>query len=451
MDSHTLADNEEIMETIAEISSEWLLVFDQDETLVSVTLPSVYRSRVDAETFYHLFEPEEADRFQTYLYELSRGRENRTESFRVFYQGELRHIRCEGLPLSDGIMVKARELQEEPALNQTLRQLPIPYFVVDRDKRIRTYNTLFADLLKRIEEPLESSDGELSEGFPFHETVSKLHDIVDQNNRNATVVFEKDEIRLTVHGSLMNPGEMCVFIKDETVEHRFEQLLTYKQQMESVSQIAAGVAHELRNPLSVIKGFIQLSKLSNSLNKYYSTISSEIDRMNVIIEDFLSMSRKKIDKKKVNPSELMESMLMIFRSESLLHDIDFSFAIKDSRRYLFVNDQMIRQVMLNVLRNSIEAYEGWDGEKQFTMMTAAEETRYIITLEDYGPGMPPEVLEEIEKPFFTTKDKGTGIGIPLCKRIIEEHKGTFTVESKEGEGTKITISLPLYSRNEPMV
>ncbi|PYZ98660.1 two-component sensor histidine kinase [Alteribacter lacisalsi] len=450
MDCHTLANNEEIMETIADLSSEWLLVFDRDESLISVTLPSAYRSRVNVETFYHLFEPSEADRFQMYLYELSRGRADRLETFQVVYQGQIRHITCNGIALSEGLMVKAEELEEEKGIVQTLKQLPIPYFLIDHDKRIRSSNPLFRELLKTIEEPLGESDGELVEGFPFHETISKLSDIVDENNKNATVVFEKEEIRLTVHGSLVTPDQMCVFIKDETVEHRFEQLLTYKQQMESVSQIAAGVAHELRNPLSVIKGFIQLSKLSNSLNKYYETISSEIDRMNLIIEDFLSMSRKKIDKKKVSPSELMESMLMIFRSESLLHDIDFTFAIKDSRRYLYVNDQMIRQVMLNVLRNSIEAYENWDGDKRFTMMTHVEENIYVITLEDYGPGMPAEVLEEIEKPFFTTKDKGTGIGIPLCKRIVEEHKGTFKVESALGKGTRIVITLPLYSKHEQM-
>ncbi len=449
MDCQTLIENEELMETIVELSSEWLLVFDSNYMLVFSKLPKNMKNLVDDRGFYDHFQSHEADRFQSFLYLLSKGKESRSETFQFMLNLEPITINFSGVSLSEGFLLKGKKVKdEEEQLKAMFSNTPIPCFALDTERRIRYHNTLFKDLLEIMNEPLNTSSSILNEKHSFHRTIRKLSDIVNEKNKLASIVYEKEDIRLTLYGYLMSPTVLCVYIKDETIEHRFEQLLTYKQQMESVSQIAAGVAHELRNPLSVIKGFIQLSKLSNSLNKYYETISSEIDRMNLIIEDFLSMSRKKIDKKKVLPSDLLESMLMIFRSECLLHDIDFSFAIKDSRRYLYVNDQMIRQVMLNVLRNSIEAYENIQECRKFTMLTTCEADEYVIILEDFGPGVPEHVLKEIEKPFFTTKDKGTGIGIPLCKRIVEEHMGSFTIESEVGMGTKIMIRMPLYRENE---
>ncbi|MBM7097079.1 two-component sensor histidine kinase [Bacillus sp. H-16] len=450
MDCHTLIKNEEIMETIVEMSSEWLLVFDENDTLVSLTIPSEEQGTINSKTFFTLFHEHEADRFHVFLRKLSEGKKASSDYFEMTVNNRVQLMHFEGMALSEGVLLKGKKVKEEAGdLIDVLKHIPIPSFTIDVEGRVRSCNHLFTDVLKTLDEPLNTDEPYLNDDYSFHRTISKLADIVNMENRKAAVVFEKEEIRLTIYGHLLSPTLLSVYIKDETVEHRFEQLLTYKQQMESVSQIAAGVAHELRNPLSVIKGFIQLSKLSNSLNKYYETISSEIDRMNLIIEDFLSMSRKKIDKKYVLPSDLMESMLMIFRSECLLHDIDFHFSIRNSRRYLYVNDQMIRQVLLNVLRNSIEAYEKEDKDCKFTMLTSTYGDTYSIELQDYGPGMPPDVLEEIYKPFFTTKDKGTGIGIPLCKRIIEEHKGTLDIESEPGEGTKVIITLPLYVEMEP--
>ncbi|WP_051314672.1 ATP-binding protein [Alteribacter aurantiacus] len=448
MDCHTLIKNEEIMETIVEMSSEWLLVFDENDTLVSITMPSDEQG-IDNNSFFHLFSDHEVVRFHAFLRKLSESKSTASDYFELRYKSQVFLMRFEGMSLSEGVLLKGKKVEEEAGdLLRILKDIPIPFFTMDIERRIVSHNQLFLEIIKTIDEPLSLEVPYLNQEYSFHRTISKLADIVTMDNRKATVVFEKDEVRLTIYGHLLSPTLLCVYVKDETVEHRFEQLLTYKQQMESVSQIAAGVAHELRNPLSVIKGFIQLSKLSNSLNKYYETISSEIDRMNLIIEDFLSMSRKKIDKKYILPSELIESMLMIFRSECLLHDIDFSFAIRHSKKYLYVNDQMIRQVTLNVLRNSIEAYEKEGNDRKFTMHTSVKEEHYIIELQDFGPGMPEIVLNDIYKPFFTTKDKGTGIGIPLCKRIVEEHEGSFSIESEVGQGTLVRISLPLYEEPE---
>lgn len=232
-----------------------------------------------------------------------------------------------------------------------------------------------------------------------------------------------------------------MIIYDYTIQKRFENLLTFHDQMESVSHIAAGVAHELRNPLSVIKGFLQLAKLTNSYPKYYDTILSELNRMNGIIEDFLSVSRKKTDRKLQSPYIIIKSLVEIIKSECILHNITVNFQLESTTEQVDVNEAMIKQVILNILRNSLEAYHDEKG-RQFLVKTYTSSSSYYIFLEDNGIGMSAEVLKQLGKPFFTTKEKGTGIGIPLCKKIIEEHGGTFDIASKINVGTTVKISLP---------
>src|SRR5699024_6923000 len=106
-----------------------------------------------------------------------------------------------------------------------------------------------------------------------------------------------------------------------------------------------------------IQGFIQLSNITENFSRYYDTILSEISRMNQIIEDFLSISRKKVEKKYLKPADLLESIKALIQSECLLHGINFDYKLHNNDGYLYVNESMIKQVMLNLLRNTIEAYE----------------------------------------------------------------------------------------------
>lgn len=241
----------------------------------------------------------------------------------------------------------------------------------------------------------------------------------------------------------LNNDYIFIAIQDRTYEIKHEQLLLQKMQLESVSHLAAGVAHELRNPLSVIQGFIQLSRITNNFEKYYDTILSEINRMNQIIEDFLSISRKKPEKKYLKPKDLLDSLKALIESECLLHGIDFDYKLYDNDGYLYVNESMMKQVMLNLLRNTIEAYDKDTKDRYFRLHAGKDDDKFIMLIEDNGPGMSEQVMASLGEPFYTTKETGTGIGIPICQKIIKEHDGEFFIDSKQNQGTKITIQLPL--------
>lgn len=232
-------------------------------------------------------------------------------------------------------------------------------------------------------------------------------------------------------------------IDDRACSEEFNSLLQHKQQMESVSHLAAGFAHELRNPLSVIRGFIQLSFLTKDVSKYYETIISELDRMNNIIDDFLSLSRKSPKKHVYHPHKIFESLIPLIRSECLLRNIKLDYHFEQNEKLLLLNESMIKQIILNLLRNSVEAFgEDYPKQKNFEIYGIAEENTYTVRVSDNGPGMEKSVLRQLGKPFFTTKENGTGIGLPLCRKLIEDLNGVFNIESELGNGTTISFSIP---------
>jgi signal transduction histidine kinase len=285
-----------------------------------------------------------------------------------------------------------------------------------------------------------------------HPILSHIKDMIDEirkSKSDADRYYYEEEYLYQIQGVYCEvDGSISFAVYDRSYQHQFENLLLYKKQMESVSHLAAGVAHELRNPLSVIKGFMQLASLTNDLTKFYDTVMSEINRMNDIIEDFLSVSRKSMKKVMHKPNSILKSLVYIIRSECLLHDLTFDYRYETINGFVHVNEAMIKQVILNLLRNAIEAYEGYERNRDLKLTAYSEQSFYVIEVEDQGPGMDQETLDQLGKPFFTTKEKGTGIGIPLCKKIIEDHGGQFIIKSELGKGTKITFTLPILEEAE---
>ncbi len=258
--------------------------------------------------------------------------------------------------------------------------------------------------------------------------------------------YYEDDILYQIKGMYFESDESIRFVLyDRSPQQRFENLLLYKKQMESVSHLAAGVAHELRNPLSVIQGFIQLSSVTKDFSKYYDTVLSELARMNEIIEDFLSVSRRKVHKQKQRPDLIIKSLIHIIQSECLLHNLFFEYQVDECERFSMVNESMVKQVVLNLLRNSIEACSNQKEDRYIQLEGNSKENHYEVIFRDRGPGMGQEVLEQLGRPFFTTKEKGNGIGIPLCKKIIEEHGGSFEIGSELEVGTTITFTIPFIN------
>lgn len=328
----------------------------------------------------------------------------------------------------------------------------IPFATINEQDEIIICNAAFQELFRKIDTAVLGKN--LYDVIPesiyldHFEVIEQFFENLRQEQRQNVLIFEAEQHYYSVQGFYLGKDMLHITIYDLSLEKQIEHLLTYQRQIESVSHMAASIAHELRNPLTVIKGFLQLAKLTSNYSVYYDTIMSELERMNGIIEGFLSVSRKQTVRKHLQPQNFMESIIEIIKPECILHNVTFDFEIERTAASLKVNEGMIKQVFLNLLRNSIDAFkEQGEGNFQFYIEGKVKGEQYEIIIGDNGPGMKQEVLANLGRPFITTKELGSGIGLPLCKKIIEDHGGIFDVASKINEGTRVHIILP-FSKEE---
>ncbi|UCZ54168.1 PAS domain S-box protein [Bacillus shivajii] len=238
-------------------------------------------------------------------------------------------------------------------------------------------------------------------------------------------------------------GAVLTF-RDITEKRKSEEMLHQSEKLSAVGQLAAGIAHEIRNPLTSLKGFLQLIELNSSGKKeYFDIMKSEFARIEQILNELLILSKPQTLKKEPTVIyELLYHTITLLNTQAIIKNIEIEFTSNTKEAKVLCAEHQIKQVFVNLIKNAIEAMEE-TGEIKVKLNQ--EKGFAIITVEDQGCGIPKEKLKKIGEPFFTTKEKGTGLGLMVTFQIIEEHGGEVQVDSKEGEGTKFTIRLPLYS------
>ncbi|MFT8362113.1 MAG: HAMP domain-containing sensor histidine kinase [Sporolactobacillus sp.] len=214
-----------------------------------------------------------------------------------------------------------------------------------------------------------------------------------------------------------------------------------------LSKMAAEVVHELRNPLTVIRGFVQLSSLTQEFDKYHTAIVSEIDRMYSILENFLSFANKKMKMQSILPDKLAHELIDYIRSECLLKHIVFDYDIAYSAHTCRVDRDKMKQVMINLLRNALEALDDSRCVKREIFLRGlVEDTGYRFSLKDSGYGIERDILKHLGDLFYTTKENGSGIGLSVCKKIISDHNGSFCLTSIPGQGTTVSFTIPFEQK-----
>ena len=205
------------------------------------------------------------------------------------------------------------------------------------------------------------------------------------------------------------------------------------------------ITHEIKNPIAVCKGYLDMLDPNNStqVNKYISIVKEEIDRTLILMNDFLNLTKLKIDKSIMDISLLIEDIIRNTEALLLELNIEFEYNIIDDDIYIDGDYNRLKQVLINLIKNSAESINN-NGLIKLNMKTT--NTKVIIIIEDNGIGMSKDVINRVGEPFFTTKTKGTGLGVKLSTEIIEQHDGLIKYTSKEGKGTKVKIELPLYKK-----
>jgi len=278
--------------------------------------------------------------------------------------------------------------------------------------------------------------------------LSQLKEImknVQEGNLGSQIQLSKnDEI-----GSLSQSFNTMIK-KLREANHKIDEL--HMNQMEkaghlaSMGELAAGLAHEIKNPIAGIKGALEIIKHktdpADPQIEIFDEILVQIDKIHNIIQDLLSYSKPKETKKNlVNPHNCILNAIMLAQPQTQNKDIRFQFTRLKDDSQIIMDEDKIQEVMLNLMLNSIAAIEK-KGEVSIQLKLINHKI-LEITVSDNGRGIKAEQLSQIFNPFFTTRKKGTGLGLSICKKIIYEHQGSIKVTSQEQKGTTFIIQLPL--------
>lgn len=239
-----------------------------------------------------------------------------------------------------------------------------------------------------------------------------------------------------------------ITFKDVSNLRSLEQQVRRSDRLAMIGQIAAGTAHEIRNPLTSIKGFLQVlnttfqQKDMNKEQQFAEIMLSEIDRINSLLSEFLLLSKRRdVVLADVNISTILEEMIPFIHNEAVLYNVSVEHVKYPKPLPQVIGDaEMLKQVFLNICKNGIESMSEGGVLKVEEYLDEAEQ-RVNVDIHDTGSGIPHFVVDKIFDPFFTTKEKGTGLGLSVCQRIIHDIGGHIRVASK-GYGTTFTVSLP---------
>lgn len=269
--------------------------------------------------------------------------------------------------------------------------------------------------------------------------------------RNRVLNWKRDvsNYRLMLDGGVLQHGESIAgaFVLFQDVSHflNLEEQLRRSDRLKTIGQIAAGTAHEIRNPLTAIKGFMQLLEKSLSdreMSKeqdYVGIMLSELERVNDLVSEFLLLSKpKEIKRAPMRMGRVLQEILPMIRNEALLHNVTVLYYPKSELPPIMADKEQLKQVFLNLGKNAIEAMTGGGTLIIRESNYPYEPDKIAVEICDTGPGMTAEVLEKVFDPFFTTKPQGTGLGLSICQRIMHDLGGSIEVASDE-QGTKFTV------------
>lgn len=234
-----------------------------------------------------------------------------------------------------------------------------------------------------------------------------------------------------------------IISRDITLRLQSEQLLIDTEKVKAIGEIAASVAHEVRNPLTSISGFIQImnNDPANPYQTYTDIMYSEINRINLIISEFLVLSKPNLKKfTKFFIEQTLRDTVVMFEVEFMQRSITCESQIPVNTVMFDGNEDGMKQVFINLLKNACEALDE-NGVISVTLTRQADCVR--IAIRDDGPGMNQKTIDSLYNPFFTTKQEGTGLGMMISKKIIVDQGGTMTVTSAINKGTEIVIMLPI--------
>lgn len=233
-----------------------------------------------------------------------------------------------------------------------------------------------------------------------------------------------------------------VILRDISERKQTEELMLKSEKLSIAGQLAAGIAHEIRNPLTAIKGFLQLMKPTMEENEhYFEIVFSELSRIELILSELLMLAKPQHNavKERVNLKKIISEVTALLETQANLKGIFIKTDYERDSMFINGDQNQLKQVFINLIKNAVESMP--DGGTVHILMTE-DEYSVNVTVKDEGDGIPENVLKRIGEPFLTTKEKGTGLGLMVTFNLIKNHQGAIQVDSKPDKGTAFHITFP---------
>jgi two-component system, sporulation sensor kinase E len=347
-----------------------------------------------------------------------------------------------------------RTLEENRAVKEHLESVingtSDAIHTTDMDGRIISVNRAFEELYGWSTSEVV---GQIPRLIP--ETAQAQEETRLEELRNGGVVPPLETIRLKRNESVVEVSVSTSVIRDEdgaplsfihvsrdmTERNRMEELLRRSEKLTTVGQLAAGVAHEIRNPLTTLRGFLQLQQEKKMLIPLHIDLMlSELERINMIVSEFLILAKPQaVHFQQKDVRHILNDVISLLDSQAHLCGIEFETNFSEESATVHCEENQLKQVFINIVKNAIESMPSGG---TITLEQSQDQESVVIGISDQGGGIPEEMLPKLGEPFFTNKETGTGLGLMISQRIIQAHKGSLEIESQVGIGTKITIKLP---------
>ncbi|MCM3728720.1 ATP-binding protein [Neobacillus cucumis] len=280
------------------------------------------------------------------------------------------------------------------------------------------------------------------------EILKHIDQVLEKGQTCSTVIFKDEEgnsryfdcsSQLDILG-----GINFTIFKDISEKIEIEEQLRKSATLNVIGELAAGIAHEIRNPMTALKGFIQLLEeiITKEHPMYYQVITSELTRIDSIINEFLILAKPHATRFQENDlNKIMKETVDLLSAQAVLHNVQFVTDIDSKLPLVFCEPNQLKKVFINIIKNAIEVMPLGGNITITTKML--EGKRVQVSIQDEGAGISSEKIKKLGDPFFTTKAGGTGLGLMVSYRIVNDHQGSITIESEEGRGTTFFIRLPL--------
>ena len=316
--------------------------------------------------------------------------------------------------------------------------------------------------------PRDTEGEKLSKYMIVNDTGRSILEIIKSKDSDTKLLKDNDNERI-LQINILPIGDsgriIGTLIKafDITKTYESAQKLKRAEQLASLTTLAAGVAHEIKNPLGSISIYVQLiekiikKNMDNDcqcykdFREYSDIIKEEISRLEETINSFLFSVRKlELNIEDVNINELILSTVSFLKYEIEKNNVNIDIKFDKDNLILKLDEKYIKQSLINIIQNAIDAMsENKDDNKKYIYITLKTIDNYaVISIKDTGIGMKEDTINKIFEPYFTTKRHGTGLGLTNVVRIIEAHNGNITIESEYGNGSEFIIKLPLQQENQ---